>query len=65
VSGLVGWPRAIVRAVACVVFPVGLLWAAVSPPRRSLLDLLLRSAVVYDWHRDRGMQAMVPQEAPR
>jgi uncharacterized RDD family membrane protein YckC len=63
--GLIGWPRAILRAVACVVFPAGLLWAAVSPTRRSLQDLLLGSVVVYDWHRDRGTRAMAPEEVPR
>lgn len=63
--GLIGWPRATIRAVACVVFPAGLLWTAVSPTRRSLQDLLLRSVVVYDWHRDRGTRAMAPEEAPR
>lgn len=61
--GLIGWPRATVRAVACVVFPAGLLWAAVSPTRRSLQDLLLRTVVVYDWRRDRGTRAMAPEEA--
>ena len=40
-------------------------WAAVSPTRRSLQDLLLGSVVVYDWHRDRGTRAMAPEEAPR
>ena len=35
----------------CVVFPVGLLWSAVSRERRSLQDLVVRSVVVYDWHR--------------
>ena len=63
--GLIGWPRATVRAVACVVFPAGLLWAAVEPTRRSLQDLLLGSVVVYDWRRDRGARAMAPEEAPR
>lgn len=40
---------ALVRALACVVFPVGLLWCAVSPRNRSVQDLLLGSSVVYDW----------------
>jgi uncharacterized RDD family membrane protein YckC len=46
-----GWARAVLRAVLCVVFPVGLLWSAVSRERRSLQDLVVRSVVVYDWHR--------------
>jgi len=52
--GPLGWWRAAVRAVVCVVFPVGLLWSAVSPTRRSVQDLLVRSLVVYDVHRDGG-----------
>jgi hypothetical protein len=31
------------------VFPIGLLWTAVSRENRSLADLLLRTSVVYDW----------------
>ena len=48
-------PRVIVatlRAIACVVFPVGLLWAGVDRLGRSVQDLLLRTSVVYDWPRD-------------
>ena len=39
--------RALLRAVACVVFPVGLAWVAFDSQRRSLQDLVLRSRVVY------------------
>ncbi len=46
-----GWGRAALRAVCCLVFPIGILWAAVSTERRSVQDLLLRTHVVYDWHR--------------
>jgi uncharacterized RDD family membrane protein YckC len=49
-----GWWRAATRAVAYVVFPLGLLWSAVSSHRRSVQDILVRSVVVYDWHRDGG-----------
>ena len=38
---------ALLRAVACVVFPVGLLWVAVDRQRRSLQDLLFGSRVIY------------------
>jgi len=38
---------ALLRAVACVVFPVGLAWVAVDPQRRSVQDLIFRSRVVY------------------
>jgi uncharacterized RDD family membrane protein YckC len=55
--GVLGWFRAGVRAAACVLFPLGLLWCAVSRSRRSLHDILVRSVVVYDWHRDRGVRA--------
>jgi hypothetical protein len=34
-----------------VIFPVGLLWSAVSGERRLLPDLVVRSIVVYDRHR--------------
>lgn len=37
------------RAVLCTLFPIGLLWCVVGPPRRSLQDLLLRTVVIYDW----------------
>lgn len=45
---LVGWPRSFCRALASVVFPVGLLWSAVSSTRRSVQDLVFRTVVVYD-----------------
>jgi uncharacterized RDD family membrane protein YckC len=40
---------ALVRAIACVAFPIGLFWVVVSRENRSVQDLLLRSSVVYDW----------------
>jgi uncharacterized RDD family membrane protein YckC len=40
---------AVARALLCVLFPVGLLWCAVSARNRSLQDLLLRTSVIYDW----------------
>jgi uncharacterized RDD family membrane protein YckC len=42
-------PGALLRALACTLLPIGLLWCAVSPQNRSLQDLLLRTSVVYDW----------------
>ena len=51
---VLGWIRAGVRAVACVVFPAGLLWVTVSRHRRSVQDVLVRSVVVYDWYHHRG-----------
>jgi uncharacterized RDD family membrane protein YckC len=41
--------RALLRALICTVFPAGLLWAAISPARRSVADVVLRTSVVYDW----------------
>lgn len=38
---------ALLRAVACVLFPVGLLWVVVDARRRSLQDIVLGSRVVY------------------
>ncbi len=40
---------ATVRALACVVFPVGLLWSSVNARNRSVQDVLLRTEVIYDW----------------
>jgi hypothetical protein len=37
----------LVRAVLCVAFPPLLFWAIVN--RRSVQDLVLRTAVIYDW----------------
>jgi uncharacterized RDD family membrane protein YckC len=48
-GGRLGWTRSILRAAAYVVFPVGLAWSAVDRRSRSVQDLLLGSAVVYDW----------------
>ncbi len=42
---------ALLRAVLCVLFPVGLFWILLSPENRSVQDVLLRSSVVYDWSR--------------
>ncbi len=40
---------ALVRAVLCTVFPLGLFWCIVSRENRSVQDLVLGSSVVYDW----------------
>jgi uncharacterized RDD family membrane protein YckC len=60
--GPLGWWRAAARAVAYVVFPMGLLWTAVSPTRRSVQDVLVRSVVVYDWRRDGGARLGVAEQ---
>jgi uncharacterized RDD family membrane protein YckC len=40
-------PFALLRAAACVVFPIGLAWVAVDRDRRSVQDVVFRSRVVY------------------
>jgi len=41
--------RAFLRAVLCTYFPIGLFWSIVSRRRRSVQDLVFRTAVIYDW----------------
>jgi len=48
-GGRLGFFRALARAALCVFFPIGLLWCAVDPSRRSLQDLVVRTSVVYNW----------------
>ena len=55
------WARAAIRATLCLVFPPGLLWAAVSRHRRSVQDVALRTVVVYDWSDDVGMRGPASQ----
>lgn len=43
------WAGAVVRAAFCVVFPIGLFWAVISPQDRSVQDVVLRTSVIYDW----------------
>jgi uncharacterized RDD family membrane protein YckC len=40
---------ALLRAVFCVVFPVGLFWCVVSRRNRSVQDVVLRTSVIHDW----------------
>lgn len=40
---------ALIRALACSLFPIGLFWCAGSRVNRSLQDTLLRTSVLYDW----------------
>ena len=41
--------RSIARAALCVVFPILLAWAVVSRRNAGVHDLLLKTAVIYDW----------------
>jgi uncharacterized RDD family membrane protein YckC len=43
--------RAALRAAFYVVFPIGLVWALVSRRNASLQDLIVRTAVIYDYRR--------------
>jgi uncharacterized RDD family membrane protein YckC len=45
---LLGWTRSVLRAVVCVLWPVGLLWCGISRTRRSVADLVVGTVVVYD-----------------
>jgi uncharacterized RDD family membrane protein YckC len=45
---LLGWTRSVLRALACVLFPAGLLWCGISRDRRSVQDVVLRTVVLYD-----------------
>lgn len=40
---------ATLRALLYVLFPIGLLWCSISSNQRSVQDIVLRTAVVYDW----------------
>jgi uncharacterized RDD family membrane protein YckC len=57
---LLSWSRSTLRAVVCVIWPVGLLWCGISRGRRSVADLVIRSIVVYDTRP----YARVPQPQP-
>ncbi len=43
------FPMALLRALFCAAFPIGLFWSAVSRENRSVQDLVLRTSVIYDW----------------
>ena len=55
--------RAVLRAAACVVLPVGLLWVAVSRSNSSVQDLAFGTRVVYDW-QPRGAGSRSSQRQP-
>jgi uncharacterized RDD family membrane protein YckC len=50
--------QSVLRAIACLFFPLGLFWVLLSRSNSSLQDLGLRTAVVYDWrHRLPGVRS--------
>ena len=54
---------ALLRAVTCVFFPIGLFWCAWSADHRSLQDVFLRTTVIYDWMPRAGTAGHVPEAA--
>ena len=54
-----GFWVALLRAITCVAFPLGLFWSAVSKRNASVQDLIFRTSVIYDW------QARVPEATVR
>jgi uncharacterized RDD family membrane protein YckC len=56
----VGLGRSIARAVACVLFPLSLLWTAFSSRNASAHDLLLKTAVIYDWEKHLAQRRSSP-----
>jgi uncharacterized RDD family membrane protein YckC len=59
------WIRAAIRAVLYLVVPLGLLWVAIDRRGRSLQDIVLRTAVVYDWQpHDRRVGPPPPIRPP-
>ncbi|HET9647081.1 MAG TPA: RDD family protein [Microlunatus sp.] len=56
-------PAALIRSVACALFPIGLLWTAVSARNLSIQDIVLRTAVRYDWHTSEPGSGRLPAGA--
>ena len=55
--------RALIRAVLCAVFPIGLLWCAIDRGGRAVHDLVVSSRVAYDWvPHSRAAQANSPED---
>jgi uncharacterized RDD family membrane protein YckC len=60
----VGLGRSIARAVACVLFPLGFLWTAFSVRQASVQDLVLDTAVIYDWESHLAHHPFVTPPSP-
>jgi uncharacterized RDD family membrane protein YckC len=58
---LMRWSGALLRAIFCVVLPIGLFWAVVSRQNRSIQDAVLRSSVIYDWGQGRTRLGREPR----
>jgi len=44
-----GWFLSLARALFCTIFPIGLIWVALSRRNKSVQDVVLRTNVIYDW----------------
>ena len=62
---LLGWTRSFLRAMACVLWPVGLLWSGISRTRSSVQDLVFRTVVIYDAHPYIAPHALEPSPPGR
>ena len=56
--------RSFTRAVLYVLFPAGLLWILASRRNASLQDLIVRTAVVYDWAYHPADEASPTSDGP-
>jgi uncharacterized RDD family membrane protein YckC len=58
------WIPALIRAVFCTFFLIGLFWTVVSRQNRSIQDVVLRTSVIYDWevHAGGPRRSEVPSE---
>ena len=50
-GGRVNWFVALLRALVCTFFPIGIMWCAISRENRSVQDIVLRTSVIHDWPR--------------
>ena len=61
----VRWVRALIRAVLCAVFPVGLFWCAVRGDSRSFQDIVLHTSVIHEWPAARPAPKLLDPEHRR
>ena len=61
----VRWAPALLRAVFCAAFPIGLFWCAVSRESRSVQDVVLRTSVIHDWPVARSAPTLLDTESRR
>ena len=57
-------PGSALRALCCVVIPIGILWIPVGRDNRSLQDAVLGTKVVYDWKPRAGRLDLQPIPPP-